>query len=92
MNIISKITLFSLAIGFGGSAAASPNGGLVDRINDARFYPNKTVETGAQGGQEHQKMMEMMKKLHSKDGSEGVMAQEHCVKLMQEHMDRSASS
>ncbi|QCF26508.1 hypothetical protein [Hydrocarboniclastica marina] len=92
MNTISKITLFSLAIGFGGSVAASPNGGLVDRINDARSYPNKTVETGAQGKQEHRKMMEMMQKLHSKDGSDGEMAQEHCVKLMQEHMGRNASS
>ena len=58
INIIIKATLFTLAIGFGGTAVASPNGGLVDRINDTRSYPNKTVETGTQNGQEQQRMME----------------------------------
>ncbi|QCF26512.1 hypothetical protein [Hydrocarboniclastica marina] len=92
MNIIIKATLFTLAIGFGGTAVASPNGGLVDRINDTRSYPNKTVETGTQNGQEQQRMMEKMQELHSKDGSDGEIAQKHCMKLKQEHKDRSVSS
>ena len=92
MNIIIKVTLFTLAIGFGGAAVASPNGGLVDRIDDARSYPNKTVEAGTQNGQDHQRMMEIMQELHSKNGSDGEIAREHCMKLMQERIDRSVSS
>jgi hypothetical protein len=85
MNMISKAMLFSLAIGFGATVTASPNGGLVDRINEARTYPSKTVETETRVEQEHQKMMEWMQKMHSQDGE---MTQGHCIEMLKEHVSR----
>ena len=43
--MIMKVSIIAVAVAIAFSSAASANSGQADRINEARSYPNKTIET-----------------------------------------------
>jgi len=44
-DIVMKFTVIAVTAAIAFSSAASANSGQADRINEARSYPNKTIET-----------------------------------------------
>jgi hypothetical protein len=44
MTNLYKPILFVISVSLSSLAFAGPNGGLADRINEARSYPNKLIE------------------------------------------------